>query len=164
MAEQERLVPIGRVGRPHGLDGAFVVERASDDERRWRVGETVLVDGEPAEIELARRVGGGRVAVRLDRPARRGAVLAVRLSDLPPPGPDSYYAFQLVGLTAVDDEGRALGRVVEVHPGAANDNLELEGGVLVPLIEDAIQSLDLEHGRVVVVRAFLGDMLPGPEG
>ena len=27
MSEPERLVPIGRVGRPHGTDGAFVVER-----------------------------------------------------------------------------------------------------------------------------------------
>ena len=44
------LVPIGRVGRPHGLDGAFVVERASPDDRRWEVGATVLADGVPATI------------------------------------------------------------------------------------------------------------------
>ena len=31
--DPDRLVPIGRVGRPHGLDGAFVVEHASDDDR-----------------------------------------------------------------------------------------------------------------------------------
>jgi 16S rRNA processing protein RimM len=149
------LVPIGRVGRPHGLDGAFVVERASDDERRWGVGETILVDGAPATITLSRRAGGGRRAIRLDRDVPRGAELALRDSDLPPPDPDSFYVFQLVGLQAVDEEGHAIGRVVEVHPGAANDNVELEDGTLVPLVEDAVREIDLAAGRLVIVRGFL---------
>lgn len=148
-------MPIGRVGRPHGLDGAFVVERASADEHRWHVGETILVDGVPATITLSRRAGGGRRAIRLDRDVPRGAELTLRASDLPPPDPDSYYVFQLVGLEAVDEEGVALGRVVEVHPGAANDNVELDDGTLVPLVEDAIREIDLDGRRLVVVRGFL---------
>jgi len=149
------LVPIGQVGRPHGLDGAFVVERASDDERRWRVGATVLVDGATATIELSRRVGGGRRAIRLDRPAARGSQLAVPLSELPPPDPDSYYAFQLVGLAVVTPDGMEVGRVVDVHTGVANDNLDLGDGRLVPLIEDAVRSVDLDAGRIVVEQGFL---------
>jgi 16S rRNA processing protein RimM len=153
---ESRLVPIGRVGRPHGLDGAFVVERASDDDRRWQVGASLLVDGRRATIEASRRVGGGRRAIRLDRPVERGTELAVDVSELPSPEADSYYAFQLVGLLVVDEHGGALGRVVAVLPGAANDNLELEGGRLVPLIEDAVRSVDLERATIVVDRGFLG--------
>jgi 16S rRNA processing protein RimM len=149
------LVPIGRVGRPHGLDGAFVVERASQDDRRWRVGATVLADGAEATIILSRKVGGRRRAIRLDREVARGTELAVDASELPPPDPDSFYVFQLVGLQAVDEDGGALGRVVEVHPGAANDNVELEGGRLVPLVEDAIREVDVEAGRLVIARGFL---------
>ena len=149
-------MPIGRVGRPHGLDGAFVVERASDDDRRWQVGASLLVDGRRATIEASRRVGGGRRAIRLDRPVERGAELAVDVSELPSPEADSYYAFQLVGLLVVDEHGGALGRVVAVLPGAANDNLELEGGRLVPLIEDAVRSVDLERGTILADRGFLG--------
>jgi 16S rRNA processing protein RimM len=153
---EDRLVPIGRVGRRHGLDGAFVVEHASDDERRWQVGASLLVDGRPATIEVSRRVGGGRRAIRLDQAADRGAELAVDLSELPSPDPDSYYAFQLVGLLVVDEEDGTLGRVAAVLPGAANDNLELEDGLLVPLIEDAVRSVDLEGRTIVVDRSFLG--------
>ena len=51
---------VGRVGRPHGLDGAFVVERGSDDESRYAVGAVLHVDGVPATITLSRRVGRGR--------------------------------------------------------------------------------------------------------
>ena len=149
------LVPIGRVGRPHGLDGAFVVERASQDERRWRVGATVLADGVPATITLSRRVGGRRRAIRLDREVTRGTELTVAASELPPPDSDSFYVFQLVGLQAVDEDGGALGRIVEVHPGTANDNLELEDGTLVPLVEDAIREVDVAAGRLVVARGFL---------
>ena len=149
------LVPIGRVGRPHGLDGAFGVERASADDRRWEVGATVLAGGVPATIVLSRRAGGARRAIRLDREVPRGVELTVDASELPPPDPDSFYVFQLVGLEAVDEDGAALGRVVEVHPGAANDNVELEDGTLVPLIEDAIHEIDLEAGRLVVTRGFV---------
>ncbi len=149
------LVPIGRVGRPHGLDGAFVVERASADDRRWEVGATVLAGGVPATIVLSRRAGGARRAIRLDREVPRGVELTVDASELPPPDPDSFYVFQLVGLEAVDEDGAALGRVVEVHPGAANDNVELEDGTLVPLVEDAVRDVDLAAGRLVVARGFL---------
>ena len=148
-------MPIGRVGRPHGLDGAFVVEQASADERRWRVGATILADGVPATITLTRRAGGARRAIRLDRDVPRGTELAIAVSDLPPPEPDSYYVFQLVGLEAVDEAGDMLGRVVDVHTGAANDNVELDDGTLVPLVDDAVREIDLDEGRLVVVRGFL---------
>jgi 16S rRNA processing protein RimM len=155
MTDPERLVEVGRVGRPHGTDGAFVVERASVDDERWSVGAMILVDGEPARITLARRVGGGRRAIRLDRPAPRGAALAVRLADLPALEPDSYYAFELVGLAVVDDAGAQVGVVADVAGGVANDNLELDDGRLVPLIEDAVLLVDLDGRRIVVARGFL---------
>ena len=149
------LIPIGSVGRPHGLDGAFVVERASQDDRRWRVGETVLADGVPATIVLTRKAGGHRRVIRLDREVPRGAELAIDAAELPAPEPDSYYVFQLVGLQVVDEDGAPLGRVVEVHPGAANDNVELHDGRLVPLVEDAVRDVDLEAGKLIIVRSFL---------
>ena len=153
--DEERLVPVGKVGRPHGTDGAFVVDHASEDERRWSVGAAVLVDGEPARVTLSRRVGGGRRAIRLDRPVPRGAELAVRRADLPPTEHDSYYAFELVGLAVVDEDDRDVGVVADVASGVANDNLELTDGTLVPMIEDAIREIDLVARRVVVARAFL---------
>lgn len=68
-------------------------------------------------------------------------------SELPPPEPGAFYIFQLVGLE-VEEDGRIVGRVRDVAPGPANDNLELEDGTLVPLVEDAIVKVDLEQGRI----------------
>lgn len=155
--DPERLVPIGRVGRAHGLDGAFVVEDASDDPARFAIGASVHVDGAHASVVASRRVGKGRVAVRLDRPVTRGASLCIRQADLPPPGPDEWYAFQLVGLDVVEDgTGARIATVVGVYPGIANDNLELDDGTLVPLVDEAVPDIDLEVGIVRVRQGFLG--------
>jgi 16S rRNA processing protein RimM len=148
------LVPIGRVGRPHGVDGSFVVESGSDDPRRYRVGTEVLVDGEPAEIVAARRVGKGRHAIRLDRGVTRGAGLAVRRSQLPPPDAGSYYVADLVGLEVVDEEKGVVGRVREVSPSPANDVLELDTGLLLPLVEECVREVDLEAGRMYLNPGF----------
>jgi 16S rRNA processing protein RimM len=147
------LVPIGRVGRPHGLTGAFLVEHASDDDLRFAVGATLLVDGALARVVESYRAGNRR-ALRLDRPGQRGAELAVRRDDLPPPEEGAFYVFQLVGLEVVEGE-RVLGRVRDVLPGAANDNLELDTGLLVPMVEDAIGEIDLEARRIALVPGFL---------
>jgi len=118
------------------------------------VGATLWVGSERAEIVLARRVGGRRLAIKLDRPVERGEMLAVRRGDLPEPDPDHYYVFQLVGLEAIEQGGRPLGRVRDVLSGAANDNLELEDGTLVPMIEDAIVTVDVDGGRIVLNPGF----------
>lgn len=152
----DTLLAIGQVGRPHGLDGAFVVIHPSDDPRRWVKEATVLVDGVEAKVVASHLAGRGRRIVRLDRRVQRGATLAVRRADLPPPEPGAWYAHDLVGLAVEDDEGGAIGVVVGVYPGVANDNLELDNGSLVPLIDNAVREIDLERRRVVVVAGFLG--------
>lgn len=139
------------MGRPHGLDGSFVVERPSD---RLERGMTVWVEGEPAEIVGAKRVGGGRIAIRLDRPVERGVLLQVPREQLPEPAEDSYYVFQLVGLEVVQPDGLSLGRVAEVHSYPANDVLELDGGQLLPLVEECVLEVDVEAGRIVVAPGF----------
>jgi 16S rRNA processing protein RimM len=153
VSHPERVL-VGRVGRPHGLDGAFFVEQPSDDPRWFGRGSRLLVAGEEAEVVVARRGAGGRPVIRLDRPAARGSLLEVPREALPPPAEDEYYAFQLVGLEVVEEGGRSLGRVREVHPGPANDAIDLGDGLLLPLVAACIRSVDLEAGRILVAPGF----------
>ena len=150
------LVPVGRVGKPHGLDGSFFVERASQDEQRFAVGARLHVDGKPAEVVASKR-SRGRPVIRLDRDVERGAELAVPRSELPPPEEGEYYAFQLVGLVVEEDGGRALGRVEAVQPGVANDVLELDSGAALPLVDACVLVVDLEQGRILVAQGFAAD-------
>jgi 16S rRNA processing protein RimM len=145
---------VGRVGRPHGLDGAFFVEQPSDDPRWFERGVRLLAAGEEAEVVAARRGAGGRPVIRLDRHVPRGAALEVPREALPETVEGEYYAFELVGLEVVEEGGRVLGRVEAVHPGPANDSLDLGGGLLLPLVESCIQAVDLEAGRILVAPGF----------
>jgi ribosomal 30S subunit maturation factor RimM len=42
-----------------------------------------------------------------------------------------------------------------VTPGVANDVLELDSGVLLPMIEDCVHRVDLEAGRITVAPGFV---------
>jgi len=149
-------VPVGRVGRPHGLDGAFVVERGSDDDSRYAVGAVLRVNGVPATIVLSRRVGRGRHAIRLDRKVDRGDELAIPRAELPLLPEGEFYNFEIIGLRVEEAGGRVFGTVRDVLPGPANDNLELDDGTLVPMIEDAIRSIDPAEGVVLLNPGFIG--------
>jgi len=94
--------------------------------------------------------------VRLDLRPRRGAALEIPRSALPPTGDDEYYVFELVGLRVHEDGGDTLGTVVDVAPGLANDVLELDSGLALPMVEDCVQEVDLDGGRIVVAPGFSG--------
>jgi 16S rRNA processing protein RimM len=146
-------VVVGRVGKSHGLDGSFVVENASEAPERFDVGAELIVDGEPAKI-LARRHARGRPVIRLDRRVPRGAELEIPRESLEPAGEDEYYVFQLVGLRVEEEDGDTLGTVTDVLPGVANDVLELDSGLALPMVEDCVRVVDLAGGRIVVAPGF----------
>jgi 16S rRNA processing protein RimM len=149
-------VQVGRVGKPHGLRGAFFVEQASDDPDRFTVGATLLVAGEPAEVVESKRAGG-RPVIRLDHEVGRGAAIEVERRDLPQPEDGEYYAFQLVGLEVHEEGGAILGRVVEISTNPANDVLELDTGLALPLVDACVQEVDLAAGRILVQPGFAPD-------
>ena len=99
--------------------------------RRWRA---------RPRSSSPRRGAGGRPVIRLDRPVARGTPLEVPRDALPATGEDEYYTFELVGLEVIEEGGRALGRVVDVHPGPANDALDLGNGLLLPLVDACVRS------------------------
>lgn len=147
---------VGRVGKPHGLDGSFVVEQPSEDDQRFAPGSLLQAGGQEVRVEERKR-SGGRLVIRLDQPVPRGTRLEVPLEQLPEPDPGSYYVFQLVGLEVVEEGGRRLGVVADVAPGPANDALELDSGLLLPLVEACVREVDLQGGRILVAQGFAPD-------
>ena len=157
-------VEIGRVGRPHGLDGSFYVAGPEDD--ALTVGRRVQIAGAPAEIE--RRAGtAAKPIVRLSgcasrdaAEALRGTPLLVERSELPALSEGEFWADDLLECAVWDGEipvgtvSRMFGlpscEVLEVRRAAADP-------LLVPLVSDAVRSIDLEARRVDVDLVFLGE-------
>jgi 16S rRNA processing protein RimM len=146
-------VSVGRVGKSHGLDGSFVVEDASEAPERFAVGAELLVEGEPARVVAAKRARG-RPVIKLDRDVRRGASLEVPRTSLPAPEEGEYYVVDLLGLEVLEEGGRVLGAVADVAPGVANDVLELDSGLALPMVEECVREIDLESGRILVAPGY----------
>jgi 16S rRNA processing protein RimM len=146
-------VSVGRVGKPHGVKGAFFVEEPSEHPERYAVGAKLLAGEREVEVVESKR-SGGRPVIRLDVAVPRGTALELERDALPPPGEDTYYVFQLVGLEVERVDGAPLGRVRDVEPGVANDVLALDNGLLLPLVEACVRQVDLERGKIVVEAGF----------
>ena len=136
------LVSAGRVGKPHGLDGSFWVEGPRHE---LPVGTVLRVGGDEHAVE--RRAGtDSRPLIRLagvdDPRPLRGETLLVE-GEL---GDDEWLAGDLVGCAVP-----GLGTVKRVVEAPTCSVLELDDGRLVPLVSDAIESVDLE-ARVIRVR------------
>ena len=141
------LVTAGRVGKPHGRDGSFYVE---SPQTGFAVGDRIRIgDG---EYELARADGTAeRPLVRVegvDPGELRGELILVE-DELEP---DEYLASDLIGC-----EVPGLGTVQRVLDAPSCAILEVgDAAHLVPLIGDAVKSVDLERRVIEVDRDFLG--------
>ncbi|MGH2943317.1 MAG: ribosome maturation factor RimM [Solirubrobacteraceae bacterium] len=153
------LLNAGRVGRPHGLDGSFHVTRPRGV--LLGLGGALRIGGRVHEI--VRRAGTeDRPILRLrgidDRAgaeALRGADIFVERADAPPLPAGEYWAEDLEGCVLVTPDGRELGAVQRLRPLPSCEVLEV-GDLLVPMIGDAVLSVDIEARRIVVDPAFLG--------
>jgi 16S rRNA processing protein RimM len=92
--------------------------------------------------------------IRLDRHVERGAPLEIPREALGPPGEGEYYVADLVGLVVVEEGGRQLGRVTDVQAYEANDVLELDSGLSLPMIEDCVRGIDLERRCILITPGF----------
>jgi 16S rRNA processing protein RimM len=149
------FVRAGLVGRPHGLDGSFYVTAPVTD--LLGRGRIVLVDG--AERRIERRAGtDARPIVRLagvdsreDAEALRG--LELRAEETLAEG--EFWAHDLAGCRVVDG-AREIGVVARMIALPSCEALEV-GDLLIPLVRDAIRSVDLEARVIDVDMVFVGE-------
>jgi len=153
------LLNAGRVGRPHGLDGSFHVTRPRGV--LLTLGGSVRVGDDVHEI--VRRAGTeDRPILRLrgidDRAgieALREADLLVERADAPALPEGEYWSEDLEGCTVLTPQGVQLGVVRTMRALPSCELLEV-GDLLVPMVGDAVISIDVGERRIVVDPEFLG--------
>jgi 16S rRNA processing protein RimM len=158
----------GRVGAPHGLDGSFLV--VEPNLVLLDQGARVSVDG--VERVIDRRAGHDRrVIVRLagctareDAEGLRGSQLLVAREVAPTLEEDEWWAEELEGCRVVDGD-RSVGVVRRMLGLPSCEVLEVErdggdpagGDLLVPLVGDAVRTVDIAARRIDIDLRFLGE-------
>jgi 16S rRNA processing protein RimM len=153
-------LPVGRVGRPHGLDGSFHVLDASPD----LPAEGGLVTVRGIERTIVRRAGTEeRPILRLSGAMSREdaeRLAGAELRALVGLGEDEFWAADLEGCAVVDGDV-AVGFVRRMTALPSCEVLEVDrpdgGELLVPLVRDAIRSIDVAARRIDVDLGFLGE-------
>ncbi len=158
------MAVVGRVARPHGIKGQFVVNPETDfPDERYSVGSTLygLRDNciEPF-IVTAFRMQGGRPVIGVegitDMDAARelaGLEFRVPMEALTALPDGMFYHHDLIGSVVDTVDGQRVGVVaaVEGDPGNSRLVVDADGSeVLIPLAVDICTTIDPVGKRVVI--------------
>ena len=175
------LMIVGRVRKAHGIRGELLVEPITDapdtvfvSGRRLFAGTATGApspDGEELHITAVRqhmdsvRLTIAEVPDRTAAELWRGRFLLVPQDELPPPDDDEVYIHDLLGMSVVHVDGRALGTVADTYDlpqGLMLDVRPVNGGptYFIPWREEVLVNVD-EAARMITVNPPEGLL---PEG
>ena len=170
MARTEFL-RIGVVTSPHGVRGEVRVYPTTDEISRFSEVGTLLLEKEGVRslrtVESVKRLKG-MVALKLsginsveEAEMFRNADLLIRRDQSSPLKEGQYFIGDLLGLTALKEDGSAAGKVEDVLKTAANSVLVIRKPdgreLLLPVIPDCVLSVDPDEETMMI------HVLPGLE-
>ena len=158
----ERKIALAAIAGAHGVKGELRLKLFSESAESLSRHEKLCVGG--AERRLLAIRDSGKTAVarfegisdRSAAEALRGSLVEIDRTALPPLEEGEYYYADLVGLSAEDREGKAIGTVTAVENYGAGDLLEIEveGGKR-SLIPFRAGIADLKDGKIIIDPEFL---------
>jgi len=136
VADAPRLLEVGKIDKPHGVQGEVVVTLITNNLERLAPGASLDLDGRELTVASSKPLKH-RFIVRFEQVATREVAEAVSGKVLRALGAageaDEYWVHELVGAEVVEPDGTTRGRVVEVLENPASDVLSLDTEFLVPL-------------------------------
>ncbi len=162
-------IAVGRVVATRGLTGAVRFRYYNESESNLAHYATFYAEQDNACVKLTPvrvRLQRGQYVLQFSNVGTAGEAsslvgkeLFVREEDLPRLSDGEYYDYQLVGLTALNEQNEPIGRVTEVIHTKANDIIVIGGEteMLVPMIEGFILGVDIDGSSIRVAEgAFVG--------
>jgi len=164
---EQPFVIVGQVVGVFGLEGEIKVKSLSDHPRRftdmpgqrmlWRNSDTfrrvVVRSVRPLGRNFVLAIDGYRC--RAEAQTLVGGELVVTATEVLPLPAGSYYCFQLIGLTVLDESGATVGTVREVLKLPSNDVYVVEspgGDILLPALKSIVKEINLAGAYMSVTR------------
>jgi len=158
---------IGRLQRPHGLQGEISMEVLTDFPDRLKAGTKVYLGEKHQELIIRDRRGhtsGFLISFESHNSAEsvgnfRNQYIYVMADDRPILPDGEYYQHQMLGLSVISDEGEILGELSGMLETGSNDvyivRSDAGSELLLPNIGSVVKEIDLEKGEMRV------HLLPG---
>lgn len=159
------LLPLGRISKPHGLNGEVrVVLYSGNVDSITSVNRLfIYTKGHEKPVELkitSLRIQNKTTILGLEgintveeASGLRGSIVMVDKCDLPEPKEDEYYWFQLIGLNVVSTAGDFIGTVknlIDREPQALLVVENNEKEFLIPMVDTLVQGVKLEESEVII--------------
>jgi len=160
-----KLLPVGEIGRPHGIKGEMKVYPYSGNPESLQSYARLLVampeDGVTQSYVLRSCRSQGQFAViKLDGVDSRneaeqltGCEVLVDRQEMPELVDDEFYWHDLQGMVVVTAQGRQLGTVSRLMATGAHDILVVvDRGreYLIPALDEFVVAIDAESGTITV--------------
>jgi 16S rRNA processing protein RimM len=158
---------VGFIRRPHGLQGAMVMDLHTDFPERMKSGRKLLVGEEHQTHTLASvRPHQAGLLVKfkgINTPEQAGLFrnqwVYIKSSDAPKLPDGRIYQHELLGFQVVDENEQLLGELVEILETGANNVYVVRDGsereILLPAIPSVVLETDLAR-RVMRVHVLEG--------
>lgn len=156
------LLQVGVITSTHGVRGEVKVFPTTDDPARFKKLKQVILDDGKQQIDLeiaSVKFFKNMVILKFkgidninDVEKYRRATLLVTRENAVPLAENEYFIADLIGLSAVSDEGEELGTITDVLQTGANDvyvvTTPQKEEILVPAIRECILEVDLDARRM----------------
>lgn len=149
----------GKIVNTHGLRGEVKALYYTDGPDFFKNVKNIYLSSGQALALLGYRTSRGAVLLKLrgvdtveEAEKLVGMEISVSRADLPPLPEGRFYIADILGMTVVTDEGRNLGKVVDVFKTGANDVYTVRGDkeYLIPVIDEVVLSTDLTARQITI--------------
>jgi len=163
LASSAKLLPVGKVIRPHGLKGLIRIISYSGSEAAYLDAGTVFfksVAGEFRKLSVTSVKAHKNIflmdvqelnsAVEVDE--YRDATILIKKESLTRED-DAYFWYELLDLEVYLDTGECLGRISQILPTRGNDIYVVKKGkqeIYIPALYEVVRKIDLENGKMIV--------------
>jgi 16S rRNA processing protein RimM len=160
----EDLLLMGKVVRPHGVEGALRIKSYAQSEESFLSAGTVFLRSSsgqtweyvvssvrPHKNILLLKLEGLNTLEEAEK--YRGAAILIKRDALPQEGDEEYFWHELIGLQVYLSGGEYVGTIKHILPTGSNDIYVVQEGkkeVLIPAIHDVVKEIDLINNRMII--------------
>lgn len=160
----EEYFKIGQIVNTNGLKGVLKIKPFTDNIKKFEELKTIYIDknGKLIEFEIEKvRYNKQMVMLKFkginsieDAEQYRNLYVAIKRNQEEELKENSYYIVDLLKCEVFTDEGKFLGKMVDVFPTGSNDVYVVKNDegkeILLPAISDVIKIVDIKNKKITV--------------